>query len=110
VGYHVTDSIKFQKPVIHINIATGPSCRLINLLLPPHGHCNTFSKAEAIAPSWLHGCMAWACQFLVSFAARRGVAAADRSETLVVLAASEMQVYNLGRSNPLMTRDGQRSY
>lgn len=53
----------------------------------------TFSKAEAIAPSWLHGCMAWVSQFLLSSAARRGVAAADRPETLVVLAWSEMQVY-----------------
>lgn len=37
--------------------------------------------------------MAWVSQFLLSSAARRGVAAADRPETLVVLAGSEMQVY-----------------
>jgi hypothetical protein len=47
---------------------------------------------RSFVAAWLHSCMAWACQFLLS-SARRGVAAADRPEMLMVLTASEMQVY-----------------
>jgi hypothetical protein len=67
-GYHVTDSIEFQKLIIHINITKWLSCHLINLVYPhmatatsPHEehvfdtHVFQDGSDRSFVAAWLHG-------------------------------------------------------
>jgi hypothetical protein len=96
-GYPYSDLIEFQ--MRGIIVVPWLSCSLQGHCEPPHMCCNTEKHAlnthvllgRSDRSSWLHDMDA---VFLLPCAARRGVAAADRPETLVVvdLLALEMNM------------------